>query len=152
MAGHLVDSLLSFQPDSPELQPRREYDKAAREFVSNISNIAPSHYLKGADTTNDVLDVSSRRGSGGGCLLTLAQILDPTANSMAYAVALRIRISAAMERKSMEQLQPGNRLWNKLATFLENFDSVQMRYGGHEWRKLVDYVEQMARVAGTVRL
>jgi hypothetical protein len=52
----------------------------------------------------------------------------------------------------MEQIQPGNRLWNKLVGFLENFDSVQMRYAGHEWRKLVDYVEQMARVVGTVRL
>jgi COP9 signalosome complex subunit 3 len=96
--------------------------------------------------------VSGSEITGEGTLLTLLQVLDPTANSMAYAVTLRIRISAAMERKSMEQLQPGNRLWNKLVRFLENFDSVQMRYAGHEWRKLVDYVEQMARVAGTVRV
>jgi COP9 signalosome complex subunit 3 len=58
MAAELLSILLGFQPDAPELQQRREYDKAAREFVSNISNITPSHFLKGVDTTNDVLSVS----------------------------------------------------------------------------------------------
>jgi len=79
-------------------------------------------------------------------------VLDPTANSIAYAVTLRIRIGAAIERKNLEQLRPGNSLWNKLVLFLESFDPVQMRYAGHEWRKLIDYVEQIARATGTVRI
>jgi len=61
MAAELLHLLLGFQPDAPELQQRRDYDKVAREFVSNISNIAPSQYLKGADTTNDALGVSGPR-------------------------------------------------------------------------------------------
>jgi COP9 signalosome complex subunit 3 len=152
MAAELLNILLGFQPDGPELQQRREYDKAAREFVSNISNITPSHYLKGVDTTNDALSVC-----GHGLLLVDfsaddEQVLDPTTNSIAYAVTLRIRIGAAIERKSLDQLRPGNLLWNKLVLFLESFDPVQMRYAGHEWRKLIDYVEQIARATGTVRI
>lgn len=57
MAAELLNILLSFQPDAPELQQKREYDKAAREFVANITNINASHYLKGADMSQDILSV-----------------------------------------------------------------------------------------------
>jgi COP9 signalosome complex subunit 3 len=58
MAAELLNILLNFQSTAPELQQRREYDKEARDFISNLSNITPSHYLKGADTAQDALSVS----------------------------------------------------------------------------------------------
>lgn len=77
-------------------------------------------------------------------------MLDPTTNAIAYAYTLRHRIEAATKR-SPDQLRPGDSLWNKLVSFLESFDPVQMRYAGGEWRKLVDYVEVIARNEGVVR-
>lgn len=80
-------------------------------------------------------------------------MLNPSANSIAYAFALRHRIAAVVEKRNVPDiLKPGGTLWNRLVLFLENFDPVQMRYAGHEWRKLVDYVEQIARVMGSVCL
>jgi len=78
------------------------------------------------------------------------QILNPSVNSIAYAFALRHRISAAVDKKSTDVV-PGGALWNKLVLFLETFDPVQMRYAGQEYRKLVDYAESLARSAGSVR-
>jgi COP9 signalosome complex subunit 3 len=77
-------------------------------------------------------------------------VLDPATNAIAYAYTLRHRIEAAT-KKSLEQLRLGGSLWNKLVTFLESFDPVQMRYAGEQWRKLVDYVELIARNEGAVR-
>lgn len=57
MSAELVSILLQFQPDAPELKQRREYDTAARAFVLQLSNISASHWLKGADTQQDVLEV-----------------------------------------------------------------------------------------------
>jgi COP9 signalosome complex subunit 3 len=57
MSGDLVSLLLQFQPDAPELKQKREYDQAARNFVSQVSNIPASHWQKGADTPQDVLTV-----------------------------------------------------------------------------------------------
>jgi len=58
MAAELLNILLGFQADAPELQQKREYDRAAREFVTNISNISPSNYLKATEAPNDILGVS----------------------------------------------------------------------------------------------
>jgi hypothetical protein len=58
MSADLVSLLLQFQPDSPQLKQRREYDQQARNFVSQLSNVSPSHWQKGADTPQDVLTVS----------------------------------------------------------------------------------------------
>lgn len=72
-------------------------------------------------------------------------------NSIAYAFALRHRITAFLEKRSIPDiLQPGGALWNKLVLFLETADPVQLRYVGHEWRKLVEYTEQIARATGSV--
>jgi hypothetical protein len=60
MSGDLLNLLLQFQPESPEVKEKREYDQAARNFVSQVSNISPSHWQKGADTAQDVLTVSPR--------------------------------------------------------------------------------------------
>jgi COP9 signalosome complex subunit 3 len=72
-------------------------------------------------------------------------------NSIAYAFALRHRIAAITDKKTLpDSVKPGGSLWNKLVLFLETFDPIQMRYAGHEWKKVVDYVEPIARAAGSV--
>jgi COP9 signalosome complex subunit 3 len=60
MSADLVNLLLQFQPDAPEVKQRREYDQQARNFVAQLSNVSPSHWQKGADTAQDVLAVCSR--------------------------------------------------------------------------------------------
>lgn len=57
MSDTLLNILLSFQPEAPELNTRRDYDQAARTFASEISNISASHWQKGADAPNDALTV-----------------------------------------------------------------------------------------------
>ncbi len=79
------------------------------------------------------------------------QVLNPAVNSIAYAFALRHRITALVEKRTVpDTLRPGGALWIQLVGFLETFDPVQMRYAGQEWRKLVDFTEQIARVSGSV--
>jgi hypothetical protein len=59
MSADLVSILFQFQPDSPELKQKLEYDQQARSFVAQLSNISASHWQKGADTPQDVLEVSA---------------------------------------------------------------------------------------------
>ncbi|KAF2477928.1 uncharacterized protein BDR25DRAFT_275470 [Lindgomyces ingoldianus] len=137
MSSELLSILFSFQPDDVELQQKREYDNQARNFVSTLSNISPQHFLKGADTAQDVLE-----------------LLNPEVNSIAYIYALQARILAAGDSpkspKSIpDHLRPGGVVWNKIAQFLETFDPVQIRYVGSEWRKLLEYVDRVARIMGT---
>jgi COP9 signalosome complex subunit 3 len=83
-------------------------------------------------------------------MLTTVQILSPSVNSIAYAFALRQRIHAVVDKRTVpDTLQPGGELWNKLVLWLETFDPVQIRYAGTEWKKLVDFVEQIARATGS---
>ncbi|KAL1644300.1 hypothetical protein SLS61_008903 [Didymella pomorum] len=133
MAVELPALLLQFQPESDEVKSRQKYDQAAKAFVKQLDNVSASHWSKGADTAQDVLE-----------------ILNPSVNSIAYAFALRHRISAAVDKQSSDAV-PGGALWNKLVLFLETFDPVQMRYAGQEYRKLVDYAESLARNVGSTR-
>jgi COP9 signalosome complex subunit 3 len=57
MSTDLVSILLQFQPDAAEIKQRREYDQAARNFVTQLSNISSGHWAKTADTPDDVLEV-----------------------------------------------------------------------------------------------
>jgi COP9 signalosome complex subunit 3 len=57
MTADLVNLCLQFQPESPELKQKRDYDQQARNFVSQLSNVSPAHWQKGADTPQDVLTV-----------------------------------------------------------------------------------------------
>jgi len=57
MSAEIVSSLLSFQPDAPELQQKREYDKEAREFVKQLNGLTQATFLKGADSPQDALNV-----------------------------------------------------------------------------------------------
>ncbi|KAF2996503.1 hypothetical protein E8E13_005690 [Curvularia kusanoi] len=133
MTVELPALLLQFQPESEELKSRHKYDQAARQFVKQLDNVSTPHWLKGADTPQDVLEV-----------------LNPAANSIAYAFTLRHRIAAAIDGKSdANAALPGGALWNKLVLFLETFDPIQMRYAGQEYKRLVDYAESLARDAGS---
>jgi COP9 signalosome complex subunit 3 len=72
-------------------------------------------------------------------------------NTIAYAFALRHRIAAIVEKRSIpDALNPGGALWNKLVLFLETADPVQLRYVGTEWRRLIEFMEQIARGLGSV--
>jgi COP9 signalosome complex subunit 3 len=78
--------------------------------------------------------------------------MNPAVNSIAYAFALRQRIYATIDKRTVpDNLKPGSDLWNKLVLFLETFDPVQMRYAGAEWKKLIELTEQIARATGSVR-
>ncbi|ORY13308.1 hypothetical protein BCR34DRAFT_481226 [Clohesyomyces aquaticus] len=137
MSSELLNVLFAFQPDDQELQQKREYDSAIRGFVTTVANISPQHFLKGADTPQDVLE-----------------LLNSEVNSVAYIYALQARILAAGDSpktpKSIpDHLKPGGTVWNKIERFLETFDPVQIRYVGGEWRKLLEYVERVARAMGT---
>ncbi|KAF2739397.1 hypothetical protein EJ04DRAFT_484181 [Polyplosphaeria fusca] len=136
MSSELLQALWSFQPDSPEVQQKREYDHQARQFRHQVSNISTSHFLKGAETPQDVLEA-----------------LNPSVNSIAYIFALHARISAAIDNKFNkslpESVRPGGYLWNKVDNFMNTFDPVQIRYVGTEWRKLMEYLERVARITGS---
>lgn len=70
---------------------------------------------------------------------------------MAYAFALRNRIAALLEKKSVpEALQPGGDLWNQMVLFFETADPIQLRYVGKEWKNLIEYTEEIARGCGSV--
>ncbi|KAH9861608.1 hypothetical protein J1614_011360 [Plenodomus biglobosus] len=133
MAAELVKILLDFQPDSPALKQRCDYDQAARGFLLRLSNISPSLWSKAGESQQDVLT-----------------ILNPSVNTMAYAYALRHRISPLMDRKSVpDSLKPGGALWSSLVLFFETADPVQLRYVGQEWRRLVELTEHIARAVGS---
>jgi COP9 signalosome complex subunit 3 len=71
MSAETIASLLSFQPDAPELQQKREYDKEAREFVKQINALTPTTFLKGADSPQDPLNVCIDNVSESACLTSL---------------------------------------------------------------------------------
>ncbi|KAI4942033.1 hypothetical protein J4E91_010420 [Alternaria rosae] len=136
MSAELTSILLSFQPDSPDLVKRREYDSKARSFVTQLNNIPSSQWSKGANTNQDILS-----------------ILNPAVNSIAYAFALRHRITTILEKRNVpDTLQPGGALWNQLVLFLETADPVQLRYVGKEWRHLVEQTEAIARACDSASL
>lgn len=63
MSAELANLLLSFQPDAPELKQKLDYHKQSRSFVQEVSNVSGQHFLKGADTSQDVLEVPLTRHS-----------------------------------------------------------------------------------------
>lgn len=62
MAVELPALLLQFQPESEDLKSRQKYDQAAKAFVKQLDNVSASHWSKGADTPQDVLEVSRLNG------------------------------------------------------------------------------------------
>ncbi|KAF2000546.1 hypothetical protein P154DRAFT_522452 [Amniculicola lignicola CBS 123094] len=140
MSAELLNVLFAFQPDAPALKQKVQYDKAARQFVQQVSNIAPQHFSKGADTPQDVFE-----------------LLDPTTNSIAYIYALLARIGTAtdgfkLSKGISDQVRPGGSLWNRMVIFVDSFDPIQIRYAGNAWRRLLDEVDKIARLTGMAAL
>jgi hypothetical protein len=112
MTADLVTVLLQFQPESPELKQRRDYDQAARSFVSQVSNISASHWSKGADTPQDVLTVRNalltvealltRQGTQSCCQLNSVRLCPPPPHLRARRQALSTGHTQAW-RCNMEQ-------------------------------------------------
>lgn len=57
MTVELPTLLLQFQPESEDVKSRQKYDQAAKAFVKQLDNISASHWSKGTDTPQDVLEV-----------------------------------------------------------------------------------------------
>lgn len=57
MTVELPALLLQFQPESEELKLRQKYDQVARHFVKQLDNVSTQHWLKDANTPQDVLEV-----------------------------------------------------------------------------------------------
>ncbi|KAF2799902.1 hypothetical protein K505DRAFT_356151 [Melanomma pulvis-pyrius CBS 109.77] len=140
MSSDLFSFLFSFPPDARQVHQKRDYDSQARSFVQQIANTNPQYFLKGVDTSQDLLEV-----------------LHPAVNTIAYLFTLRIRIATLVDNPKAqkhipEPLRPGGSLWNKIVLFLETCDPVQIRYAGPEWKRVVEAVEVVARVMGTPSL
>lgn len=60
MSAELLNLLFKFQPDEFTHKSYSEYNAAARQFAKELHNVSAQHYLKGADTPEDVLEVCIR--------------------------------------------------------------------------------------------
>ena len=58
MAVPLHALLLQFQPEAEELKVHQKYDQSARQFVKQLDNVSATHWMKGADTPEDIIEVS----------------------------------------------------------------------------------------------
>ncbi|KAF2196396.1 hypothetical protein GQ43DRAFT_484987 [Delitschia confertaspora ATCC 74209] len=140
MSSELLNIVFAFPPDEPEpFATKVSEDRLIRSFVQQLSTIPAQHWLKGADTPQDILE-----------------LLNPTANTLGYTYALQARIQAAGEPKGPRSipdlLKPGGSTWNKIELYLEKCDPVQIRYVGGQWRSIVEYVERVARALGSPAL
>ncbi|KAJ5815290.1 hypothetical protein N7474_007067 [Penicillium riverlandense] len=80
---------------------------------------------------------------------SLLDNFDPSADSVAFLLILRLQIQKAKERTSENlpgDVWPTGKLWTRAVQFLKTFDSVQVRYVGQEWRQLVELPLLGARV------
>jgi COP9 signalosome complex subunit 3 len=79
------------------------------------------------------------------------QILDPSAQTLAYLHILCAHIEAARSasKASSASLPPailfGGELWPRIAIFLDRFDPIQVRYGGAHFRFVLEIVCTGAR-------
>ncbi|KAK4498231.1 hypothetical protein PRZ48_010888 [Zasmidium cellare] len=112
----ILPTLLGFPPDEKKLT-HKQYDTQANAYVKELSKISNSSWTKTVD----------KKG--------LLELLDPTANSIAYLVTLNKQIEAS--QKSQDRLE---HLFQLAQVFLTTCDPVQIRYVGEEWRILFDFV------------
>ncbi|OCK79465.1 hypothetical protein K432DRAFT_330100 [Lepidopterella palustris CBS 459.81] len=133
----LLSLLFSFQPDSPDIKSKLDYDRQIRTYIDSVLRIPVPVYLKGADSAQDLLE-----------------ILNPAVNTIAYCCALLARIQSCGEHPKTpkhipDTFRPGGPLWRKLVEFLETFDPVQIRYIGQDWRRLLEYTDRVSRIMGS---
>lgn len=88
-------------------------------------------------------------------MLTWAQLLDPSVNSLSYLHVLLAQIQAQTEKPRSFRSGPtisrsGSSLWKRTVRLLEKFDPIQIRYAGAEWRKLLEYTGRVARLMDQV--
>ena len=58
MASELLNLLFSFQPDDPAVAKPIDYHRNVRTFIRHLNNVSPAVLSKGADTEQDILQVS----------------------------------------------------------------------------------------------
>lgn len=84
------------------------------------------------------------------------QVLDPSINTLPYLHTLLAQIQDAATKQTAitksGALSPASPLWEKIVSFIERFDSVQIRYGGLEFRRLIDTIAKSVQSASTVFL
>lgn len=96
-----------------------------------------------------VLDVSEQSNSFAS-LLTLCEMLDPIRNTIPYAWALAVNLTAYSKTNGAQQQQAGSALWPKLVAFCQGFDPIQARYVPQEYYQIIEGLVRMARVGGQV--
>ncbi|KAJ5660278.1 hypothetical protein N7507_006729 [Penicillium longicatenatum] len=75
---------------------------------------------------------------------------DPRKDSITYLFLLHLQIHTLRETSGgtlPKELLPFGTLWSKSAFYLEEFESIQVRYVGHEWLQLVESMGQAAQAA-----
>jgi COP9 signalosome complex subunit 3 len=70
-------------------------------------------------------------------------VINPALNSVPYVFVLLANITAFQNQSS--NALDGAILWDKIVTFLENFDPIQIRYVGLEFRQVVIAAANLAR-------
>jgi COP9 signalosome complex subunit 3 len=116
MAG-IASHLLEFPP-SGNPSPG-QYDTRIRAFVESLAKVDPGKIVK-ADQQQDFL-----------------QILDPQINSLAYLWVLSLRVKVFYQSKDQTQEQARSLLL-QMSSFMQQFDSVQIRYVGNMLRETIE--------------
>lgn len=116
MAG-IASHLLEFPPEG---QPTPgQYDSKIRSFLDSISKLDSGKIIN-ADSQQDFL-----------------QVLDPRINSISYLYILALRYKSFLQSKSPTQNDARTLLLQALS-FMQQFDSVQVRYVGNSLRELIE--------------
>ncbi|KAK7512803.1 hypothetical protein IWZ03DRAFT_384092 [Phyllosticta citriasiana] len=127
-------ALFNFPPAGASLEQLSpsEYDQAIRCYIQTLDGINPYFWVAGALGDEKLLD-----------------ILDPSVNTIPYLYVLYSQISALVDQRKdgpmPDNIKPGGELFSKLATFLDSFDPMQIRYVGKTWRNVIELLNNIAR-------
>ncbi|KAK8178686.1 hypothetical protein BC567DRAFT_263320 [Phyllosticta citribraziliensis] len=130
-------ALFNFPPAGASLEQLspNEYDQAIRSYIQTLDGINPYFWVAGALGDEKLLD-----------------ILDPSVNTIPYLYVLFSQISALVDQRKSgpvpDNIRPGGELFSKLATFLNTFDPMQIRYVGKTWRKVIEHMDLIVRSVG----
>ncbi|KXS99017.1 hypothetical protein AC578_6146 [Pseudocercospora eumusae] len=114
--AEIVQTLLSFPPDSKESLTPKQYDTKINHYLKDLRKFQPAQWTKKYEKKE------------------LIELLDPSVNSIAYLISLCELIKAnSKDKKRIDQL-----IFNAVG-FFTSFDPVQVRYVGNEWRMLLEW-------------
>jgi hypothetical protein len=122
MAG-IASHLLEFPPEgkvSPE-----QYNTITKSFLDSLNKLDGAKILK-ADEQQDFL-----------------QLLNPGINSLSYLYILSLRYKHFLRSKSQTPTEARTLLFQAL-NFMQQFDSIQMRYVGATLRDLIELALTLA--------